>query len=342
MKILILGGTLFLGRHIAAVAVRRGHALTLFNRGRRAVGLFPEAEQLHGDRDADLGALRGRVFDCVIDTCGYRPGQLQTVAETLAGGAAHYIFISSISVYRSFAPGQAFDEDAPLLQGNEGYGALKARSEEAIEAALPGRVAHVRPGLIVGPQDPTGRFGYWPRRVARGGEVLAPGRPERPVHWIDVRDLAEWCVHLAEQASTGAFNAVGPSLSMQALLERCRAVTGSDARFTWLGDSALQAAGVTPWTELPLWIPEHDPAFGGMLLADNRRALQAGLRCRPVDDTIAAALDWEHAMDLTTRDGPTRVASLTPAREAELLAAARALQDRPTTQAPHFISMRTK
>ena len=322
MKILILGGTLFLGRHIAEVALRRGHALTLFNRGRHGADLFPAAEQLRGDRDTDLDALRDRVFDCVIDTCGYRPEQLQTVSEALAGGSAHYIFISSISVYRGFAPGQTFDEDAPLLQGNEGYGALKARSEEAIEAALPGRVAHVRPGLIVGPHDPTGRFGYWPCRVARGGQVLAPGRPERPVHWIDVRDLAEWCVHLAEQGSTGVFNAVGPSISMQALLERCRVVTGSHAHFTWLTDSVLEAAAVSPWTGLPLWIPEHDPAFGGMLLADNRRALHAGLHCRPVDDTIAATLAWEQGQDPKAAPGSTRVATLSAEREAELLAAA--------------------
>ncbi len=321
MKLLVLGGTVFVGRHVVQAALARGHTLTLFNRAQHGADLFPGVERLRGDRDADLAALRGRSFDSVIDTCGYRPLQLQTVAAALGGATPYYLFISSISVYARFAPGQRFDEDAPLLQGDEGYGALKARSEEAITAAMPGQVAVLRPGLIVGPFDPTGRFGYWPVRVARGGEVLAPGRPERPVHWIDVRDLADWCVHLAEQRSVGFFNAVGPEYTMAALLQRCRAVAGSDARFTWMADQMLLDAGVAPWTGLPLWIPESDPAFGGMLLADNRRALAAGLRCRVVDDTIAAALQWERdAPGLMDAEAPAKRAStLPPQREAELL-----------------------
>src|SRR4029077_3949805 len=150
-------------------------------------------------------ALRGRAFEAAIDTSGYRPEQARAMAETLGGMAEHYTFVSSMSVYRECPPGRSFDEHAPLAEGHDGYGPLKARCEEALEAALPGRVAHVRPGLIVGPHDPTDRFTYWPRRVARGGAVLAPGRPERPVQFIDARDLAEWCVRLAEARRTGTF-----------------------------------------------------------------------------------------------------------------------------------------
>ena len=325
MNILILGGTVFLGRHLVQAALARGHALTLFNRGQHGATLFEgSVEKLCGDRDADLAALRGRSFDCVVDCCGYRPQQVRDVVAALGGATPHYIFVSSISVYRSFAPGQSFDEDAPLLQGDDGYGALKARCEQTLQELMPGQAALVRPGLIVGPFDPTGRFTYWPRRIARGGQVLAPGRPERPVQWIDVRDLAQWCVHLAEQRTLGPFNAVGPRLAMRTLLERCIAVAGSAAQLTWQSDAALLAAGVSPWTELPLWIPEDDPAFGGMLLADNARALAHGLKARPVDDTIAATLQWDQADPAASAVSGGAVATMTPERETQLLADAAA------------------
>src|SRR5438094_640677 len=197
-----------------------------------------------------LGLVAGNfvALEDVIAPSGYRPEQVRAVTDVLGGAIAHYVFISSISAYREFPPRCPFDEDAPLAEGARGYGELKARCEDALDEALPGRVARVRPGLIVGPHDPTDRFTYWPRRVARGGKVLAPGRPKRPVQIVDVRDLAEWCVWLAEDSCVGVFNAVGPAspLTMGSVLEECAAVTESPARLTWVPDDDLLAAGVKP------------------------------------------------------------------------------------------------
>lgn len=320
MKILVLGGTLFLGRHIVDAALAQGHELALFNRGRHNAGLFPDVEKLRGDRDDDVRALTGRRFDAVIDTSGYRPQQMRDIAAVLDRSTLHYIFVSSISVYRAFSPGWRYDETAPVQDGVDGYGALKARCEEAIEAAMPGRVAIVRPGLIVGPYDPTGRFTYWLRRLAQGGEVLAPGRSERPVQWIDARDLATWCVQLAQRRIAGTFNAVASGTTMGQLLASCLALTGTAAQLTWVSDRQLVEAGVSPWTELPVWIPEDDAAFGGMLLADNRRAQRAGLVTRPVEDTVAATLHWARQCPDQPEDATTRVVTLTLEREARLLA----------------------
>jgi 2'-hydroxyisoflavone reductase len=332
MKILILGGTLFLGRHLAERAIARGHELTLLNRGRHNPDLFPGVEKLRGDRDADgphgaahgadLSALHGRQFDAVIDTCGYAPAQMHSVVAALGVAVPYYQFISTISVYGQFPGPGYFDEDTPVAQGEVGYGAAKARCEEILEAAWPGRVAHVRPGLIVGPHDPTDRFTYWPRRVAQGGKVLAPGVPETPVQWIDARDLANWCIHLCEQHTVGRLHAVGPAqpTGFGHLLERCRAVTGSDAQFCWISDECLLAQGVAPWTELPLWLPQNDPQVAGMLRADNRRALAAGLLLRPLDETLADTLAWERIRAQPLPEDDRRVKNLTPAREAQLLA----------------------
>jgi 2'-hydroxyisoflavone reductase len=324
MKLLVMGGTVFLGRHVVEAALARGHEVTMFNRGRHDADAFPQAERLRGDRDGDLSALRDRRFDAVIDTCGYTPAQLRSTADALGAPPAHYVFVSTISVYRAFPPHRPFDEQAPVTEGEDGYGALKARAEEAIESAFPGGVAHVRPGLIVGPHDPTGRFTYWPRRMATGGDVLAPGRPGRPVQLIDARDLAQWCVHLAESRTAGVFNATGPAgaLTMADLLHACRDVAASDARLCWVPDEGLLQQGVAPWTGLPLWIPENDAQFGGMLLADNRRAIAAGLKFRPLDDTIRATLAWERARQ--ARDGAPSagVAVLDAAGEQAVLAQA--------------------
>jgi 2'-hydroxyisoflavone reductase len=322
LRLLVLGGTHFLGRHIVEAALARGHEVVLFNRGQRNPHLFAETEKLHGDRDGDLSALRGRRFDAIMDTSGYRPEHLRAVIDVLGGAFAHYTFVSTISVYEAFPPQRPFDESAPLAEGDRGYGALKARCEEVLEHRLPGRVALVRPGLIVGPHDPTNRFTYWPRRVARGGHILAPGRPERPVQIVDVRDLAGWCVRLAEQNRVGAYNAVGPQslLTMARVLEDCAAVTGSLARFSWLADEDLLSEGIKPWTELPLWIPESDPRIGGMLLADNRRAVAAGLAFRPLADTIRSTLEWDRNEGSAHGDGPNRATPIAPEREAELLA----------------------
>ncbi len=315
MKLLVLGGTVFLGRHVVEQALSRGDEVTLLHRGRRGANLFPQARRLIGDRDADLSALQGLDFDAVIDCSGYTAAQLERSTAMLAT-VPQYLFVSSISVGAAFPPGVAYDEDTPRLTGDEGYGAAKARAEDALLAARPGRATIVRPGLIVGPHDPTGRFTHWPLRVAQGGEVLAPGRPERPVQFIDVRDLAAWCLQLVAGSTTGTFNAVGDALSMRELLECCREVSGSDARFTWLADRTLVEAGVAPWSELPLWIPEADPAFGGLLLARNRRAREAGLVTRPVIGTVRDTLAWARGPDAASAHSPQ---AMTPEREAALL-----------------------
>ena len=318
MKLLVLGGTIFLGRHVVEAALAGGHAVTMLTRGRHGTALFPQVGRLVGDRDGDLSALADRAFDAVIDCSGYTPEHVTRATQALGERAGHWVFVSTISVYAGFAPGRVYDETSPLAAGHEGYGALKARAEEALQSAAPGRAAVVRPGLIVGPHDPTGRFTYWPRRVARGGDVLAPGRPERAVQFIDARDLAAWCVALAQARTAGTFNAVGPRMPMREFLDTCRTVAASDARWRWMADDTLLALGVAPWTGLPLWLPECDPAFGGMLLADLARARAAGLRTRDARATVADTLAWTpDADDIATA---RRVATLTPEREAEILA----------------------
>jgi 2'-hydroxyisoflavone reductase len=316
MKLLVLGGTIFLGRHVADAALAAGSEVTLLNRGTRAVGFITSVEQLRGDRDGDLSALRGRHFDAVVDCCGYTPAQLQRTADVLHDQVDHYVFISSISVYARFPPGRAYDESAPVTSATEGYGGCKARAEEVIRAAFPGRVTVLRPGLIVGPHDPTGRFTYWPLRMARGGRVLAPGRPDRPVHFIDVRDLAAWCVQLAQQRKPGVFHGVGPAGTMADLLQACHQAAAGNAQWVWRDDAHLLQANVAPWTGLPLWIPEADADSGGMLLASDQRAVQAGLTTRPWVATARDTLEWA----LAAGGANGSAATLTAEAEAEILA----------------------
>lgn len=326
MKILIIGGTVFLGRALVEAALARGHTITLFNRGQHNPELFPDAEKLRGDRARDLSALRGRRWDAAIDTCGYVPRVVRASAELLADAVEHYTFISSISVYaRLERPGT--DERAPVgtltdpgveeVTG-ETYGPLKALCEQAAEAAMPGRVLTVRPGLIVGPHDPTDRFTYWPVRVARGGEVLAPADPATHVQVIDVRDLAEWSLRMVEAGKIGTYNATGPdyTLTMGELLEISRQVSGSDARFTWAGAQFLLDEGVRPWSEIPLWIPaEADPDAAGFSDVSCARAIAEGLVFRPLGETVRDTLAWHAARPA---DHAWR-AGLDPEREAGLL-----------------------
>jgi 2'-hydroxyisoflavone reductase len=301
MRILILGGTMFLGRWIASSALARGHTLTLFNRGSRP-GLFPGVEEIHGDREKDLDLLAGQQWDAVVDTCGYVPRVVRKSVEALQGAVQRYLFISSISVYASSAkPDQ--DEHAPLGQMedesledvNAYYGPLKALCERVVQNDFSGPAIIVRPGLIVGPYDPTDRFTYWPHRVARGGEVLAPGDPERGVQFIDVRDLSEWLVRLLEAGERGIYNATGPDqpLPMGDLLETCRMVSCSDACFKWVPEEFLLRRGVEPWIGLPLWLPESDPESAGFFQFDCRKAIAAGLQFRPLADTVRATLTWD-------------------------------------------------
>jgi 2'-hydroxyisoflavone reductase len=327
MRILILGGTVFLGRALVEAALRRGHAVTLFNRGRSNPGLFPQVEELHGDRDSDLATLEGRRWEAVIDTSGYLPRVVRRSAELLAGAVDQYTFISSLSVYANPSlPG--LDEGAPLARladetvetvDGETYGPLKALCEKAVQEGLPGRALILRPGLIVGPYDPTDRFTYWPHRVAQGGEVLAPGRPGRAIQFIDVRDLAEWNIRLLEAGKTGVYNANGPEPrpSMAALLDTCRSVSVSPSRFTWVDEAFLLEQGVEPWMQMPLWVPESDPEAAGFFGFDVSKALAAGLTFRPLAETVSATLAW----DATRPPARPWRAGISRDREAELLSA---------------------
>jgi 2'-hydroxyisoflavone reductase len=333
MKLLVLGGTKFLGRGVVDAALARGHEVTLFNRGRTAPDLFPEAEHLVGDRDGDLTALGGRSWDAVVDPSGYVPRIVRASAELLAGSVEHYVFVSSISVYREpLEPG--FDEDAALgtldapteeVTGSS-YGPLKTLCEEVVRDVFPETHANVRAGLIVGPHDPTGRFTYWPVRIVAGGDVLAPGDPERHVQFVDVRDLGTWIVHVAEQRISGSFNATGPEppVTMGGLLEGCRHLTGSDANLVWVDESFLLEKGAGPWVELPLWLPGEEAAI---LQADVSRAISSGLAFRPLEETIRDTLVWAQS---DGGAGPlaggieTREAGMPADREAELLEAWRA------------------
>jgi 2'-hydroxyisoflavone reductase len=311
VKLLVCGGTKFLGRATVEAALERGHEVTLFNRGETNPELFPEAERLRGDRAVD--PIPAGDWEAVIDTSGYVPGDVRRSAEALRDTVARYLFVSSISVYASFREGPSEDsERAQLAEGdpNESYGALKALCEDVVTEVYDERALIVRPGLIVGPHDPTGRFTYWPHRVARGGEFVAPGPPESQVQFVDARDLGAWLVDLCERRESGAFNATNPCVSWGELVESCLRVTGSDARPVWIDGDWLAAQEVGEWMELPLWL--HDPDWVGMNQANVARALGAGLTFRPLDDTVRGTLELAE----TTAD-----AGLSPERERELLRA---------------------
>lgn len=334
MKILILGGTVFLGRHLVEAALQRNHIVTLFNRGHHNADLFPAVEKLRGDRHTDLNQLRGRTWDAVIDTSGYLPSAVQKSAELLAGSVGHYTFISSGSVYADFSQ-KHLNENSPVAritaeqaveaeQMSRGeretgatykdfYGALKVLCEQAAERALPNKVLTVRAGLIVGSFDYTDRFGYWTRRVARGGDVLAPGDPARTVRTIDVRDLAEWNLRMLETGQTGIYNATGAdNLTMQQFLDQCRATSSSDANFVWASERFLLEQNVQPWSEMPLWLPEE---HNGIFNIANDRAINANLKFRALAETIKDTLIWQSENSPGSKFNQT----LKPEREQELL-----------------------
>jgi 2'-hydroxyisoflavone reductase len=326
MRLLVLGGTKFLGRAAVEAALARGDEVTLFNRGETNPELFPEIEKLRGDRDGDLGALEGREWDAVIDPSGYVPRVVRESAELLRGSVGHYLFVSSASVYAE--PYEAgFDESAPVQvledpaseEVMRDYGALKMACERVVAEIFPDAHTNVRAGLIVGPNDPTGRYTYWPLRVALGAEVLAPGPAERGIQFIDVRDLGAWLVEACASGATGAFNATFEPISFTDMLAAC-----GEAEITWVDDDFLVEHGVEPFTELPLWIPGPDAAFLQMSVA---KAVAAGLRFRPLEETARDTLTWaQEAGEQLVNDRGNRQgrAGLDPAREAELLAAWRA------------------
>ena len=330
MKLLILGGTKFLGRHLAETALARGDEVTLFNRGQTNPDVLPGVERLRGDRDGRLEALRGRRWDAVVDTSGYVPRVVRASAELLAAAVEFYAFTSSMSVYADF--GRPNDEGSPLATladesdeevTGETYGALKALCERAAEEAMPGRVLVARAGLIVGPYDPTGRFTYWTERVARGGEVLAPSPRGRQIQFVDARDLSEWILRMCEARRAGVFNACGPdyTLTMRSFLEGCHEATASDARFTWVGEQFLLERGVEPWGNLPLWIPESDERHRCFLAENCEKAFKAGLTFRPLAETIRDTLAWQRAGSpgFIQEGLVAHEHALTPEREEELL-----------------------
>jgi 2'-hydroxyisoflavone reductase len=298
--ILILGGTNFIGPHIVEAARGRGHTVTLFNRGKTHPGLFPDVEKLHGDRDGHLEALAGRKWDAVVDPSGFVPRIVKASAELLAPNVGHYIFISTISVYAKI---DRLDPDESLAvqtiddptneDSKKNYGALKALCEQAAEAAMPGRVANLRPGLIVGPGDPTGRYTHWPVRMADGGEVLAPGDGSTPTQWIDARDLAAWIVHLIETRGVGTFNALGPAkrTTMKEALDATNHAAGDKAKLVWVDADFLDKHGVEGWSEMPMWL-DNKGEYAGFGTLANARAVAAGLTFRPIADTARDTLAW--------------------------------------------------
>ena len=325
MKLLMIGGTRFLGRALVEAGQAAGHELTLFNRGQSNPGLFPDVEELHGNRDGGLEILAGRQWDAVIDTCGYVPRLVRASAEFLKDAVKHYTFISSISVYADFATvgmdesapvGQIEDETTEQITG-ESYGPLKALCEQAVSEVMgTERALHIRAGLIVGPYDLSDRFTYWPYRVAKGGDVLAPGQPDAPVQIVDVRDLAEWIIRAVVAGLSGPYNATGPKgkLTMQEVLASCKTVSGSDANFIWVSDAFLQENEVGAYVEMPLWIPAT-PEEAGFDTVNCQKAFQDGLVFRPLAETAQDTLTWlqTRPSDYQWRGG------LKPQREAELL-----------------------
>lgn len=331
LRVLVLGGTGFLGPAIVEACERGGHELTLFNRNRHNTHLFPHVERLKGDRDPDkddgLRALGGRQWDVVFDDCGYYPRHVKASAELLAPNVGHYVYVSSISCYAK-TDVEGMDEEAACAvledptvetmgEGYANYGGLKALCEEAAEAALPGRTCVVRPGYIVGPTDPTDRFTYWPVRFDQGGDVLVPGAPGDPLQVIDVRDLASWMVLVAERGTVGRFNACGPAerLSWGRVIEACRKVASRPSEVHWIAPAEVEQHGLA----FPIWAPYAGETRGFHTVA-NARAVAAGLTFRPIEAIVADTLAWfreqppERREQLFERNLPAE-------REAEVLAA---------------------
>ena len=320
MRILVLGGTRFAGRAIVETALGRGDTVTMFNRGQSNPGLFPGVETVIGDRTADLSPLDGREFDAVIDVACYAPETARLSAEAFSDRTGRYVFVSTVSVYADQSTTEAQLEDAPLAQLKpdstdfaENYGANKALCEAVIREVYGDERALIgRPGLISGPHDPTDRFPYWPRRIARGGRVLAPGDPTDLTQVIDARDLAAFLLDGLHRGRSGVFNLTGNPRPFGILLDLCRTATYSDADLVWIDSERLVAAGVNPEMGIPLWVGE--PGYEAFNDVDSSRAVGAGLNCRSLTETIRDTLAWDMA-----RGGPEQE-GFDPAEEARLLA----------------------
>jgi len=335
MKVLILGGTRFLGRALVEYGLKRGHEITLFNRGTNKVD-FSEVEQLIGDRDGDVSRLKNRNWDIVMDTCGFVPQQIKKVATVLGDNIQHYSYISSISAYKDWIPlninedyhlqtlsrDQLTAVEEGIASPYEHYGSLKVLCEAEAEKHWPGRVLQVRAGQLVGPWDYTDRLPYWVQRAAQGGKVLVPGRPERPVQLIDIKDIAKWVFDMAEGRKAGTFNVTGPNdkFTMEQLLNTCKAFTNSDSELVWANEQFLIEHNVQPWTEMPLWIPEDFPLEGetkpwkGSFSINIENAITEGLTFRPLEETIFEVYEW-----LQARPKTSLKAGISRKREQELL-----------------------
>lgn len=324
MKILILGGTKFVGRYLVEAARSAGHEVTLFNRGRTDPDLFPGLETIRGDREHDIARLSGRTWETVIDVAGYLPRIVRLSAEALKESVKKYVYISSISVYADFKKagidesdpvGTLQDESVEEING-ETYGPLKALCEKTVQELYGDRSLIIRPGLIVGPHDPTDRFTYWPMRVKRGDDMITPDKPQTPIQVIDVRDLAAFIIKLIEEDASGIYNATGPGyeLMMGEFLDACKRVSGSVATFHWASAEFLQEHEVAPWSDMPVWIPdtEEDAGFSRV---DVSKAIAAGLTFRPLEDTIRDTIQWAE----TRPEEHEWRAGLNPAKERILL-----------------------
>ena len=340
LRILILGGTKFIGIHITELALQRGHAITHFNRGKTNVDLFPDIEHIKGDRDGQIEALKGRKWDAVIDDSGYLPRHVRLSAELLAPNVQRYLFVSTISVYASLA--KANTEDSPVGKiadesvekvGDETYGPLKALCERAAMTAMPGRVAVVRPGLIVGPHDPTDRFTYWPARAARGGEILAPDAPGDRIQIIDARDLAAFALKLVEDQTVGTFNAASPPgmFTMGDMLSS--SINAADAlvkpspppHAEWVPEAFLKKQEIQPWVDMPVWFGESGE-YAGASSTSVARASHAGLAIRPIQQTVNDTLAWH--LQRPAQEQTKLSAGLSAEREQKALSAWHAESER--------------
>ena len=332
LRLLVLGGTRFIGIHTVRLAVEHGHDVTLFNRGKTNASLFPQLRHLKGDRNGDIGALAGRSWDAVIDDSGYFPRAVRLTAELLAPSVRQYVFISTISVYASSAQANGeesatariADETAEKVD-EETYGPLKALCEQAAEQAMPGRITVLRPGLIVGPEDNTDRFTYWPARASRGGEFVAPNRPSDAIQYIDARDLARFTLDTIERGIRGTFNVISPpgKLTIGELVTESvdaakhMARPGSPPRPVWLPAEFLEAQKVEAWSDMPVWVPEtgDNAGFAHTLTA---RAEKAGLKIRPMRDTVRDTLAWQ--LGRPQAEQAKLMAGISADREREVLA----------------------
>ncbi|MGH7555707.1 MAG: NAD-dependent epimerase/dehydratase family protein [Longimicrobiales bacterium] len=328
LRVLILGGTGFIGPHQVRYVRERGHTLTLFNRGQSNPGMFPDVEQLRGDRNGDLKALEGRQWDAVIDNSGFEPQQVRDSARLLERNVSRYLFVSTQSVYSDRS---IVDQDESGAVGTagvaedrwRGYGPLKALCEKELVNVFRERAIVVRPAVIVGPGDESDRFTYWVDRIDRGGEVLSPGSPDDPTQFIDVRDLTEWMVRLLESNESGLFNATGPAspLGVAGLLYGIRAVTTKTTKFTWVKAEFLAQMNVRPFSNMPLWYPPVGRTAGFMRM-NAGRAISRGLTYRPLAVTAKETLDWWKTLPPERRSDLN--AGIPPQREREVLDAWRA------------------